>query len=208
MVTLKGSMSTEGEALQVPVLPYSCSICPPLVTCWAHDKSFLHMLNNLGQWPWPACSFRSAQATTLLEFHVPFTNCFICRWFCVVHGLKPPLHCHNWLSFGKFQERERFLITCPCHVSSWLPPSGETCKYATAPSTQKNLEWFSTYWYAPFCCVCLGCCAAEFGSSGGIYELPRISSSYRILTQWQIFRDSMFCPKIHNKMKSVGMWVW
>ena len=24
----------------------------------------------------------------------------------------------------------------------------------------------------PFCCVCLGCCAAEFGSSGGTYELP------------------------------------
>jgi len=30
----------------------------------------------------------------------------------------------------------------------------------------------STYWYAPFCCVCLGCCAADFGSSGGTYELP------------------------------------
>jgi hypothetical protein len=29
------------------------------------------------------------------------------------------------------------------------------------------------YWYAPFCCVCLCCCAAEFGSSGGTYELPR-----------------------------------
>jgi hypothetical protein len=22
------------------------------------------------------------------------------------------------------------------------------------------------------CCVCLGCCEAEFGSSGGTYELP------------------------------------
>ena len=32
MVTPKGSMSTEGEALQVSVLPYRCSICPPLVT--------------------------------------------------------------------------------------------------------------------------------------------------------------------------------
>ena len=29
MVTPKGSMSTEGETLQVPVLPYRCSICPP-----------------------------------------------------------------------------------------------------------------------------------------------------------------------------------
>jgi hypothetical protein len=32
MVTPKGSMSTEGEILQFSVLPYSCSICPPLVT--------------------------------------------------------------------------------------------------------------------------------------------------------------------------------
>jgi hypothetical protein len=32
MVTLKGSMSTEGEILLVSVLPYRFSICPPLVT--------------------------------------------------------------------------------------------------------------------------------------------------------------------------------
>ena len=32
MVTPKVSMSTEGETLQVSVLPYRCSICPPLVT--------------------------------------------------------------------------------------------------------------------------------------------------------------------------------
>jgi hypothetical protein len=30
--TPKGSMSTEGERLQVSVLPYRCSICAPLVT--------------------------------------------------------------------------------------------------------------------------------------------------------------------------------
>ena len=32
MVMPKGSMSTKGERLQVSVLPYRCSICPPLVT--------------------------------------------------------------------------------------------------------------------------------------------------------------------------------
>jgi len=32
MVTPKGSMSTEGETLQVFVLPYRCSIYPPFVT--------------------------------------------------------------------------------------------------------------------------------------------------------------------------------
>jgi hypothetical protein len=33
-----------------------------------------------------ACSFRSEQAATLLEFLVPLTNCFVRRWFCVVLG--------------------------------------------------------------------------------------------------------------------------
>jgi hypothetical protein len=32
MVTPKESMSTEGETLQVSLLPYRCSICAPLVT--------------------------------------------------------------------------------------------------------------------------------------------------------------------------------
>ena len=59
--------------------------------------------------------------------HVPFTNCFVCRWFCVVHDPKPPLHSHNWLSFGKFQDTEKnlgeilYLFICsflPC--LSWL----------------------------------------------------------------------------------------
>jgi hypothetical protein len=35
---------------------------------------------------------------------------------------------------------------------------------------KKNLARFCTYWYAPFCCVCVGCFAAEFGSSGETYE--------------------------------------
>jgi len=34
----------------------------------------------------------------------------------------------------------------------------------------KKIERFSTYWNAPFCRVFLGCCAVEFGSSGGTYE--------------------------------------
>jgi hypothetical protein len=35
--------------------------------------------------------------------------------------------------FGKFQDTECFLIPCLHHVTSWLPPSGETCKCAMAP---------------------------------------------------------------------------
>ena len=70
--------------------------------------------------------------------HVPFTNCFVCRWFCVVHDPKPPLHSHNWLSFGKFQDTERFLIHSERQFSSRLPPSGGTWKYVKAPSTKET----------------------------------------------------------------------
>ena len=167
MVTPKGSMSTERETLQVSVLPYRCSISWLLRD---PDKRFSHKLDSLGRWLRPASLFRSAHAATLLEFHVPLTNCFVRRWFCAVHGPKPPLNRHNWLSFGKFQDTEHFLIHCARHFSSRLPSSGGTCKYAKAPSTKKNFERFSTYWYAPFCPVFLGCCAVEFGSSGGTYE--------------------------------------
>ena len=113
---------------------------PARASCWllgAPDKRFSHTLDRLGRWPRTAYSFRSAQAATMLEFHVPLTNCFVHRRFCVAHGPKP-MHRHNWLSFGEFQDTEHFLIPCPHHVSSRLPPSDETCKYATARSTQKR----------------------------------------------------------------------
>ena len=145
MFTPAGSTSTEGETLLVSVLPYRCSICPPLVN---PGKSSSHTLDSLGRWPQPVSSFCSAQAATLLEYHVALTNYFVRKWFCVVHSPKPPLHRHNWLSFCKFQDTERFLIPCPRHFSTRLPPSGETCKYATAPVTRTNLDRFSTYSYA------------------------------------------------------------
>jgi hypothetical protein len=40
--------------------------------------------------------------------------------------------------------------------------------------THQVFKRFSDYVYAPFCRVCLGCCAVECGSSGGTYELPWI----------------------------------
>jgi hypothetical protein len=142
-----------------------------------------------------------------MEFHVPLTNCFVRRWFCVVHGPKPLLHRHNWLSFGKFQDTERFLIPCPRHVSSRLPASGETCKYATAPSTKTNLERFSTYWCAPFCRVCLSCCAAEFGSSGGTYELPCISSKLECDSQTYSFETLLDWASRYLSISSEWHWI-
>jgi hypothetical protein len=61
----------------------------------APDKSFLHMLDSLGWWPWLVSTFYSAQAAILLEFLVPLMKCFVHRLFYVVLGPKPLLHHHN-----------------------------------------------------------------------------------------------------------------
>jgi len=38
------------------------------------------------------------------------------------------------------------------------------------PLVQKKLGEILYLWYAPFCHVCLGCCAVKFGNPGGTYE--------------------------------------
>jgi hypothetical protein len=112
MVTPKGNMSKEGETLQVSVLPYKCSICPPLV---------MRQMSNLA----------------------------ILANFKTQNGFLFPVHA---------------MFRHDCHLAI-KPASTPRCLVHI-----KNLERFSTYLYAPFCCVCLGCSAADFGSSGGNYE--------------------------------------
>ena len=70
----------------------------------------------------------------------------------MVHDQKPPLHSHNGLSFGKFQDTERFLIHCERHFSSRLPPSGGNWKYAKAPSTKKlgEILYLLIYSFLPY----------------------------------------------------------
>jgi hypothetical protein len=41
---------------------------------------------------------------------------------------------------------------------------------ASTPWRITHLESFSIRWYAPFCCVCLGYCTAEFGNPGRTYD--------------------------------------
>jgi hypothetical protein len=54
-----------------------------------------------------------------VELLVSLTNCLLHRWFFVVLGPKPPWHHHNWPSFSKFQDTERFLIpSLSCFVTT------------------------------------------------------------------------------------------
>ena len=43
--------------------------------------------------------------------HVPFTNCFVCRWFCVVHDPKPPLHSTIDSVLANSKTQNAFLFT-------------------------------------------------------------------------------------------------
>jgi hypothetical protein len=112
MVTPKGSMLTEGEILQFSVLPYRCSICPPLVT---------RQMSNLA-----ILADSKTQNASLFPVHTLF--------------------------------RHDCPLTVKLESTQWNLVNG------------KNLDRLCTNWYVPFCCVYLGCCAAEFGSSGGTYE--------------------------------------
>jgi hypothetical protein len=102
-------------------------------------------------------------------YHSPIVLSVDGSVWCLVRNLRCAVIIDTFLANSN---TEHFLITCPRNVSSRLPPSGKTCKHVTAPITQTNLERFSSDWYAPFFCVYLGCCAAEFLNSGGTYELP------------------------------------
>jgi hypothetical protein len=159
------------------------------------------------RYSWSVCS---AQAATLLEFIVPLTNCFVRMWFCVVLGPKPPLHFHNWLSFGKFQDTKSFLIPCSRHVLSRLPPSGETCKYAMARITPTNLERFSTYWRAPFCCLSLllRCRVRKFRKDLWIILYVRFEIYTVMEIHIIIFRVMALCCSVADRYRLFGVICW
>jgi hypothetical protein len=137
MVTPKGSMSTEGETLEVSVLLYKCWICPLLVTYRAPDKRFSHTLDSLGQ-------ARSAQAAILLNFMYHsriFLSVGSSAWY-MVRNPHRTVTIDSILANSKTQNaflfpfHAMFLHDCPLAV-----------KPANTPRrlVQKNLERFSTY---------------------------------------------------------------
>jgi hypothetical protein len=150
MVTPKGSMSTEAESLQVSVLPYRCSICPPLVT---RQISNLAVLANF-----------NTQNAFLFPVHAIF------RHDCQL-AVKPAsmlqrlVHTHTHT-----------------HIHTKLGDSLPTDMLLSAVP------------------VCLGWCAADFGSSGGTYELPCI------LPRTTLYKDTYKC--LHAAFNYVSLWRW
>jgi hypothetical protein len=91
-------------------------------------------------------------------------------WQCNGGGPKPPLHRHNWLSCGKFQDNA-FLF--PVHAM-FRHDCPLVVKPASTPRRlghKQKFERFCTYWYAPLRRDHPGYCTAEVGNPGGTYEL-------------------------------------
>jgi len=92
----------------------------------------------------------------------------------MVRNLHRTVKIDSVLANSKTQNAILFPVhTMSCHHCP-LAVKPESMAWCLVHQKKKNLERFSTYWYAPFCCVSLGCCAADFGSSWGTYKLPCI----------------------------------
>ena len=122
MVTPKGSMSTEGETFQVSVLPYRCSICPPLVMrqMWILYSSSCHT-----RYLWVA-------GTWLQDWHLPHHQG--CTYRAPVNRTETVIRCTcvsgTWLKD----------LHLPRH-QGWT--------YGAPVRQDRNLECLSLCWHAP-----------------------------------------------------------
>jgi DNA-directed RNA polymerase subunit RPC12/RpoP len=85
MSTICGSMSTEGETLQVSVLPYKCSICSPFVRAFQqrerHSKFLYYLYPTLQMLDmFTLCESMSTEGETLQVSVLPY-KCSICSPF-------------------------------------------------------------------------------------------------------------------------------
>jgi hypothetical protein len=153
MVTPKGSILIDRESLQVILCTRHRGV---LAGFTARGLAWKRIRNHSVSWNLPKLShlwrcnrdfgrcrpvhFAAHRQPLYLNFmyHSRIVLSAVGSVWYVVRNLRYTVT--NGLSFDKFQDTERFLFPCPRHVSSGLPhpPSGETCKYATAPSTHKK----------------------------------------------------------------------
>jgi hypothetical protein len=210
-------MSTEGDSLQVSVLPYRRTICPPsnfwgLLTNISHTRSAvvasLFISQHAGShcWnfmyhSWIVLSIGGSVWHTVRNLHCTFTvNSFLAnsktqntflfpvramfRHDCslVVKPASTPQH-RLWYPSLRVQTRPKpsdfFGCKNPQHVFLWKGSK------AVGPVSQ--------------ICGTLGCCAAEFGTSGGTYEVPcLIRLFFIVILYWRFCVIFIyFCSRYH-----------
>jgi len=176
-------ISLSVSAFRYPCLHFVIRVCISLsVSALLLDKNFLSsFFSNTGLFISPSgisdlCGTVTGMVTPkgsmstegeLLHFSVLPYRFSIC----------PPLVTRQMsnlaiLADSKTQNASLFLVHAMFRHDCPLTAKLASTQWNLANKKKKNLERFCTYWNVPFCCVCLGCCAAELGSSSGTYELP------------------------------------
>jgi hypothetical protein len=160
-------MSTEGETLQVSVLPYRCLICPPLVTRQMSNLAVLANSNTQNAFLFPVhamfshncplsgetCKYATAPNTQKETWRDSLPIAMLLSAVSVLVVVQPSSEVPEGL-----MDYPVFVCVCVC-----------VCVYIYI--------YIHTHTHTQHTCmhvcvrVCLGCCTAEFGSSGGTYEL-------------------------------------
>jgi hypothetical protein len=177
MVTLKGSRSTEGEALILSYLTGAHYVHP-----WWHIEHLTNVpcTRSTVSADGPRWPVRFAAHRQPLCWNFMYQSGIVLSVGTVWYKVRN-VHCTVTISSVLANSKtERFLI--PCHAMF-----RHVCPLAVKPAStprclvhKRKLGEIPTYWYAAFCYVCLGCCAAEFGISGGTYELLCICCPFSI----------------------------
>ena len=166
-------MSIEGETLQVSVLPYKGSICPPLVN---PDKSFSHTLYGPGR-PVRFTAHRQPLCCNFMYHSQIVLSVRGSVWYMARNH-----RCTVTI--------DSILVNCKTQNAFLSPVHAifrHDCPLAVKPaSTPQRLlpeqTWTDSLPIHMLFLLCLGCCAVEYGSSGGTKELPCISYTYTAIS--------------------------
>jgi len=164
------NISMDRESLQVFVQPYSCSICATLVT-WGllTNASRTRSTVSANRPRWPLCFAAHRQPLCwnfMYHSRIVLSVCGSVRY--MIRHLCCTVTIDSVLANSKTPNA--FLFTVNAIFCHNYPQAVEPASTPRPLVQKKNLERFSIFWYAPFCHVCLGCCAVEFGNPGGTYE--------------------------------------
>jgi len=123
--------------------------------------------NDSSLLPWPQ---RSPDLTPC-DFSYGVTSRIVCTCLLchvIYHSCDKGSWRQSLLSTAKFCNAcRRNLITGLTSAASPRVHISSSCKLGQKLGVSLSL---SVSWYAPFCRVCLGCCAVEFRNPGGVYE--------------------------------------
>jgi len=170
--TAERSISMDRESLQVFVQPYSCSL--------ARVVDFWGILTNASRTRSTVSADGPRRPIHFAVHRQPLCWNFMYHsqivlsvggsvWY-MIRNLRCTVTIDSVLANSKTQNAFLFTMNAIFRHDTLLRVETKKTPRPLLKKKKKNLERFSIYSYAPFCRVCLGCCAFEFGNPGGTCE--------------------------------------